>query len=143
MSILREDLEVKQKEVNAETKEVETLLAEIEVIQINVEKNQTAAVAKEKDLDVELAEIDKQKTIADQILKDAEPQIQAAEAALSVVDSKELTTFKSLNKPPFQVAALGITILILKPTGKEDEKEGWEGVRRMISNPSSFINTLK
>lgn len=48
VSILREDLEVKQKEVNAETKEVETILAEIEVIQINVEKNQTAAVAKEK-----------------------------------------------------------------------------------------------
>lgn len=67
----------------------------------------------------------------------------AAEAALNVVDSKELTTFKSLNKPPPQVAALGITIMILKPTGTEDEKEGWDGARRMIANPSSFINTLK
>jgi len=28
-----------------------------------------------------------------------------------------LTTFKSLSKPPNQVAQLGITILILKPTG--------------------------
>lgn len=33
--------------------------------------------------------------------------------------------------------------MILKPTGTEDEKEGWDGVRRMISNPSSFIGTLK
>lgn len=41
------------------------------------------------------------------------------------------------------MAALGITIMILKPSGTEDEKEGWEGVRRMIQNPSSFINTLK
>lgn len=40
--------------MNAETKEVETILAEIEVIQVNVEKNQTAAVAKEKELDVEV-----------------------------------------------------------------------------------------
>ena len=74
---------------------------------------------------------------------DAEPQIAEAEKALNVVDSKELTAFKALNKPPHQVAALGITILILKPTGSEDEKDGWEGVRRMIANPSSFINTLK
>jgi hypothetical protein len=36
-----------------------------------------------------------------------------------------LTTFKALAKPPQQVAALGITIMILKPTGNEDEKEGW------------------
>jgi hypothetical protein len=90
-----------------------------------------------------VAEIEIQKSKADQILKDAEPQVQAAEKALEVVDSKELTTFKSLNKPPLQVAALGITIMILKPTGTEDEKEGWEGARRMIANPSSFINTLK
>jgi hypothetical protein len=60
-----------------------------------------------------------------------------------VVDSKELTTFKSLSKPPNQVAQLGITILYLKPTGSEDEKGGWDEVRRMISNPSSFIDTLK
>lgn len=66
-----------------------------------------------------------------------------AEKALNVVDAKELTAFKALNKPPHQVAALGITIMILKPSGTEDEKEGWEGVRRMIQNPSSFINTLK
>lgn len=90
-----------------------------------------------------MAEIEEQKAIADQILIDAEPQVAAAEAALSVVDSKELTTFKSLNKPPPQVAALGITIMVLKPTGTEDEKEGWDGARRMIANPSSFINTLK
>jgi dynein heavy chain, axonemal len=75
VSILREDLEIKQKEVNAETKEVETLLAEIEVIQVNVEKNQTAAVAKEKELDVEVEEIEKQKAKADEILKNAEPQV--------------------------------------------------------------------
>jgi dynein heavy chain len=56
---------------------------------------------------------------------------------------KELTGFKALNSPPKQVAALGITIMILKPTGTEDEKEGWEGVRRMIANPASFLVTLK
>ena len=38
---------------------------------------------------------------------------------------------------------MGITILYLKPTGTEDEKGGWDEVRRMISNPSSFINTLR
>jgi hypothetical protein len=60
-----------------------------------------------------------------------------------VVEVKELTGFKALNNPPKQVAALGITILILKPNGTEDEKEGWEGVRRMITNPASFLGTLK
>lgn len=33
--------------------------------------------------------------------------------------------------------------MYLRPTGTEDEKDGWEGVRRMIANPSSFIGTLK
>ncbi len=42
-----------------------------------------------------------------------------------------------------QVAQLGITILILRPTDKEDEKEGWDGVRKMMNNPASFLVTLK
>ena len=58
-------------------------------------------------------------------MKDAEPQIAEAEKALNVVDAKELTAFKALNKPPQQVSALGITIMILKPSGSEDEKDGW------------------
>jgi hypothetical protein len=62
-------------------------------------------------------EIERQKAKADEILKNAEPQVKEAEFALGVVDSKELTTFKALAKPPQQVAALGITIMILKPTG--------------------------
>lgn len=80
---------------------------------------------------------------AAEILKDAEPQVLEAQRALGVVEVKELTGFKALNNPPKQVAALGITIMILKPTGTEDEREGWEGVRRMIANPSSFLQTLK
>lgn len=77
-------------------------------------------MAKEKELDVEVEEIEIQKARADVILKDAEPQVIEAEKALNVVDSKELTTFKALGKPPHQVADLGITIMILKPTGSED-----------------------
>lgn len=42
-----------------------------------------------------------------------------------MVEVKELQGFKALANPPKQVAALGITIMILKPTGTEDENSGW------------------
>lgn len=73
----------------------------------------------------ESKEIDVKQKEAEIILKDAEPQVAEAEKALNVVDAKELTAFKALNKPPHQVAALGITIMILKPSGTEDANEGW------------------
>jgi hypothetical protein len=76
-------------------------------------------------LNRESKEIDVKQKEAEIILKDAEPQVAEAEKALNVVDAKELTAFKALNKPPHQVAALGITIMILKPSGTEDANEGW------------------
>ena len=57
---------------------------------------------------------------AAEILIEAQPEVEKAQAALNVVDVKELTKFKSLNNPPGPVAALGITIMILKPNGNED-----------------------
>lgn len=50
-------MEVKQKEVNAEKIEVETILEEIKIASEKTDKLQKAAVAKKKELDYESAKI--------------------------------------------------------------------------------------
>lgn len=143
MSILRQDLEVKQKEVNAEKIEVEAILEEIKITSANVEQNQTVAVQKEKELNVESKEIEKRQIEAEEILRQAEPEIAEAEKALKVIDAAEIAAFKTNKNPTVPVKALGITILILKPFGNEDYNDEWPGVLKMVSNPGAFINCLK
>lgn len=33
--------------------------------------------------------------------------------------------------------------MILKPNGNQDQKDGWDGVRRMINNPNNFLSMLQ
>ena len=34
-------------------------------------------------------------------------------------------------------------VLMLRPKGNEDDKDGWNGVKIMFANPIAFINDLK
>ncbi len=37
----------------------------------------------------------------------------------------------------------GTMVLMLRPKGNEDEKDGWNGVKIMFANPIAFINDLR
>lgn len=45
--------------------------------------------------------------------------------------------------PPDAVKYVGQMVLVLKPKGQEDDKDGWNGVKIMFGNPSSFVELLK
>ncbi len=141
--ILKEELAIKNQEANAEKSTVEELLEKINEKATIMEEKERFAKDKKEKLDIESVNIARESAEADKILEDAKPEVAAAEKALDVVEVKQLTLLKALTTPPAPIKALGSCILILKPTGKESESEGWEGFRKMINQPSQFIAILK
>jgi len=66
--------------------------------------------------------------------------LEKAKSALNNIQSKELSLLKAMPNPPDAVKYVGQMVLCLKPKGQEDEKDGWNGVKMMFSNPSSLLN---
>jgi dynein heavy chain len=143
VEVLQAQLEVKQKEVNAEKAEVEAIIEDIQQKTEIASKHQTAAVEKKAQLDVDSKEIEIKQKEADKILSDAIPILKKAELALKQIEINSLVQMKALANPPEPVKIVGIMLLILKPTGTEDEKDGWNGAKIMMNSPSTFIETLK
>lgn len=69
--------------------------------------------------------------------------MEKAKSALNNIQSKELSLLKAMPNPPDAVKYVGQMVLCLKPKGQEDEKDGWNGVKMMFSNPSSFVECLR
>lgn len=143
VEVLQAQLEVKQKEVNKEKAEVEAIIEDIQQKTEIASKHQTAAVEKKAQLDIDNLEIERKQKEADKILNDAIPILQNAEKALDNIDPSDLVFLKSLPSPKEPIKVVGTMLLILKPNGTEDEKDGWAGVKIMMSVPSAFVVTLK
>lgn len=143
VEVLQAQLEVKQKEVNSEKAEVEAIIEDIQQKTEIASKHQAAAVEKKAQLDIDSKEIEIKQREADKILTDAMPILEKAELALKNINLSDLVFLKSLPNPKEPIKIVGTMLLILKPTGVEDEKDGWGGTKIMINNPSTFIETLK
>ena len=50
---------------------------------------------------------------------------------------------KSLPNPPKPVMSVATCLLIFKPTGSEDERDGWNGAKIMLNNPGKLLGDLK
>ena len=143
VEVLQAQLEVKQKEVNAEKAEVEAIIEDIQQKTEIASKHQTAAIEKKAQLDIDNAEIEQKQKEADKILNDAIPILQNAEKALEKIDLNDLVFLKALPNPNDAIKTVGTMLLMLKPTGSEDEKDGWAGVKIMMAVPSAFVGVLR
>jgi len=143
VEVLQAQLEVKQKEVNAEKSEVEAIIEDIQQKTEIASKHQAAAVEKKAQLDIDNAEIEQKQNEAEVILKEAIPILQGAEKALNNIDPSDLVFLKALPSPKEAIKIVGTMLLILKPSGTEDEKDGWAGFKIMIGSPGEFVKVLQ
>merc|ERR1719171_1631532 len=58
--------------------------------------------------------------------------------ALEELDKKDLTEIKSMTQPPQPVMIVCLCVVILRPLGREDEKDGWVGAKAMLGDTSFF-----
>lgn len=145
MEVLQADLKIKQKEVSAEKTEVEAMIADIKQKSEIASKHQSNAEKKKAQMDIDVIKIAEEKKIADEMWSAAIPLLNEALELLKSIKVEDLTNIKALANPPDPIKVIGNILVMLKPLPENNpsESDGWNGVRQMMNNPSSFVNFLK
>jgi len=77
------------------------------------------------------------------VLEQAIPTLEKATLALNSIKTNDLVNLKALNTPPDLVKVVATWVMMLKPTDDVDYRNGWPEARKMMNNPSTFVNYLK
>ena len=128
--------------VNQKTKDVQELIASIGQSQAIADRQQADAKVKAEELGKMAAEITVESAKANKSLEAALPALEAAAAALDALNKDDITEIKAFASPPPLVMSVMMCIMALKPTGKENEAEGWKGAKAMMGD-SNFLKSLK
>ena len=71
------------------------------------------------------------------------PTLNAAKAALELVEKKALEFLKALPNPPAMVAMVLKCVAYFKPNGNDNAEAGWAGAKQMLNKPGEFLDRLK
>ena len=85
--------------------------------------------------------INQEKASADEALAAAIPALEAAARALENLDKKDITEIKAFMTPPRPVMNVCMCVVVLRPLGKENEADGWNGAKAML-NDVNFLKSL-
>ncbi|KAF9424735.1 hypothetical protein HW555_000036 [Spodoptera exigua] len=137
-----EDLNAKlvvQKVIVAEqTKECETLLAEISKATTAATAKQTVASIKSAEITEQSAVISEEKAEAEEVLSAALPALEAARLALADLDKNDITEIRSFATPPEAVQTVCECVAIIR--GVKDIS--WKGAKGMMADPN-FLRNLQ
>lgn len=78
----------------------------------------------------------------DKDLAQAEPIIQALEAALGTLNKKDLAELKSLSSPPAGVDDVTASVMVLLGGGKIPKDLSWNAAKKMMGNVEQFMQQL-
>ncbi|KAL8448543.1 hypothetical protein Emed_003723 [Eimeria media] len=85
--------------------------------------------------------INQEKASADEALAAAIPALEAAAKALENLDKKDITEIKAFMTPPKPVMNVCMCVVVLRPLGRENEADGWNGAKAML-NDVNFLKSL-
>lgn len=128
--------------VDAKTKDVQSLIADIGERQAVADRQQADAKVKADDLARNGALIAEESAKANKALEAALPALEAAASALDNLNKDDITEIKAFASPPPLVMMVCMCVMHLRPTGKENEGEGWKGAKAMMSD-GNFLKCLK
>ena len=138
LAVLNEKLAVQRVAVAEKSNACTLLLTEITGATAIAEDKKAIAVQKSKDMEVQNAEIVKEKAEAEAALEEALPALEAARAALDDLNKNDVTEIRSFAKPPKPVQTICECIVVLK--GIKDVS--WASAKGMMSDPN-FLKSLK
>ena len=136
------DLQEQKIVVDAKTVDVKALIKDIGERQAVADRSRAEAVTKQRDLEVTGRVITEESAKASIALDAALPALEAAAAALDNLNKDDITEIRAFASPPPLVMIVCMAVMALRPTGKENESEGWKGAKMMMSD-GSFLKSLK
>jgi dynein heavy chain len=128
--------------VDGKTVLVQALIKDIGERQAIADRQQADATVKATELAVQGKIITEESGKASIALEAALPALEAAASALDNLNKDDITEIKAFNTPPTLVMMVGLAVMALRPTGKENEADGWKGAKTMMSDPN-FLKCLK
>lgn len=137
-----EQLAERKKIVDQKTVECNAMIGKIKQRSAEVEAKQAAAAEKETQLVEENKVITFEKGEAEEALKEAEPALEAAAAALNKLKKDDIAEVKTMANPPVAVVAVLQCVLELKPSGTENPADGWKAAKVMMSD-TNFLGKLR
>jgi len=131
---LQAEITIEKEKVNAEKEIVEELIVNINAKKEIVEVKAGDAGIKKEKLDIDSAEIKKASDEADAILKEAEPELAAAQEKVKLIQKKDLDYIKALASPSPIIQQTVSCLQVLKVNDNANENDGWVGAKAMLGD---------
>nr|CEL69705.1 TPA: Dynein heavy chain 10, axonemal [Neospora caninum Liverpool] len=141
VKVMNQELAEKKIIVDERRRNVENLINDIEEKSAKASRRQEEATAAAQQISEDQIVITREKQSADEALAAAIPALEAAARALENLDKKDITEIKAFATPPKPVMYVCMCVVVLRPLGKENEAEGWNGAKAML-NDVNFLKAL-
>ncbi|XP_067209496.1 dynein axonemal heavy chain 8 [Linepithema humile] len=126
VDVLRKELEKNQEEIAVKNVQVDALLVDVNEKKGEAERVKAKVQVSKDEAETILKTIAKDKSVAEQKLKVAEPALLEAEAALLTIKAADIATVRKLAKPPFLITLIMDCVLILFGRKLEPVKPDYE-----------------
>ncbi len=141
VEIMQRELSEKKMVVDEKMVSVQELIAEIQGKSGTVLIQKNDAAIKEEEVEVQAKLITQERNKANNALMQALPAVEAAAAALSNLDKRDLDEIKGFTNPLQLVKDVCKQVCVLRPGGEKYE-ESWADAKRMTGN-IKFLDYLK
>ncbi|PHJ24428.1 dynein heavy chain family protein, partial [Cystoisospora suis] len=141
VKLMNRELAEKKIIMDERRRTVENLINDIEEKSGKANKRQEEATAAAQQISEDQVIITREKQSADEALAAAIPALEAAARALENLDKKDITEIKAFSTPPKPVMYVCMCVVVLRPLGKENEADGWNGAKAML-NDVNFLKSL-
>ncbi|CDJ60958.1 hypothetical protein EMWEY_00008520 [Eimeria maxima] len=141
VKIMNAQVTAKKVVVDEKKRSIEELISSINEKSSKASQRKEEARATERQISQDQVTINQEKASADEALAAAIPALEAAARALENLDKKDITEIKAFMTPPKPVMNVCMCVVVLRPLGKENEADGWNGAKAML-NDVNFLKSL-
>ncbi|KAA0154745.1 hypothetical protein FNF29_02274 [Cafeteria roenbergensis] len=142
VATMQAKLEVAQKEVAEQSVKVATLMKSISESSALATEQQEDARVKDEELQEDNKRIEVAAAEANAKLDLAMPALEAATAALAVLDKDKINEVKVYKNPQPMIKLTLFCVYAFKPTGTEGKEPDWKSCQAMMGN-SQFLRSLQ
>lgn len=140
---LQKEITIEKTKVDAEKVDVEALIKVIEEKKIIVEEKAEGAKQKKEKLDIDTIEIQQKQEEADAILREKEPELEAAKEKVGQIKKEDIGYIKSLAQPNNQIQSVVSCLQILRVNDNANENDGWIGAKAMLGDMQLLEKLVK
>lgn len=142
-SILQHQLAIQEIQLAAKNAAADKLIGIVSAESEKVKRERFIASEEEKRVRIIEEDVSIKTKLCEQDLRQAEPALVAAQAALNTLNKNNLTELKSFGSPPKAVINVCAAVMVLLATnGKIPRDRSWKAAKLMMVRVDQFLNDL-